>query len=281
MLAKAKSADRLAFSAPDMNKGSPVFVAGLAPRVIADSLIGTALKAEALETGAAAADSAAEKTAALESADAALHAVASQPDPALLARERQAGFEDGRLAERAALQGALDEDRKALQTLAASIAANLSDASRLYRPLEKLALHLAMQLTRSELQFSGAAIRNIVEHCITALHSEDGRFSIRLNPGDMKRYVTAMGESVLAADLVADASLSTGSVVLEAASARIEDLIEQRLASIVQDVLGDATAVRWQNTAPSMAVSEPIADASPPDPAAATAAPAATITMQE
>ena len=93
---------------------------------------------------------------------------------------------------------------------------------------QKLALHLALQLVRTELTLSGVAVHKLVEQCIEQIEAHRHGISVRLNPLDAALLLQACGGEPEGLELVHDAALARGSVVLEAAGAVVEDLIENR-----------------------------------------------------
>lgn len=113
-------------------------------------------------------------------------------------------------------------------------------------PLKRLALHLAEQLTLTELSISSSGIQNLIGRCIETLDVQSvSSVVVELNPSDMallQNHKAAPGEQTHAWRLVADAHLLPGSVRVRADDAVVSDLIEHRLETLAQALL--------QNTKP-------------------------------
>jgi flagellar biosynthesis/type III secretory pathway protein FliH len=113
-------------------------------------------------------------------------------------------------------------------------------------PLKRLALHLAEQLTLTELSISANGIQNLIDRCIETLDVQSASsVVVELNPSDMallQNHKAAPGEQTHAWRLVADSHLLPGSVRVRADDAVVSDLIENRLETLAQALL--------QNTKP-------------------------------
>ena len=113
-------------------------------------------------------------------------------------------------------------------------------------PLKRLALHLAEQLTLTELSISANGIQNLIDRCIETLDVQSASsVVVELNPSDMallQNHKAAPGEQTHSWRLVADAHLLPGSVRVRADDAVVSDLIEHRLETLAQALL--------QNTKP-------------------------------
>jgi flagellar biosynthesis/type III secretory pathway protein FliH len=113
-------------------------------------------------------------------------------------------------------------------------------------PLKRLALHLAEQLTLTELSISSSGIQNLIDRCIETLDVQSvSSVVVELNPSDMallQNHKAAPGEQTHTWRLVADAHLLPGSVRVRADDAVVSDLIEHRLETLAQALL--------QNTKP-------------------------------
>ena len=90
-------------------------------------------------------------------------------------------------------------------------------------PLKRLALHLAEQLTLTELSISANGIQNLIDRCIETLDVQSASsVVVELNPSDMallQNHKAAPGEQTHSWRLVADAHLLPGSVRVRATSA--------------------------------------------------------------
>ena len=117
-----------------------------------------------------------------------------------------------------------------------------------HEPLKRLALHLAEQLTLTELSISAGGIQNLIARCIETLDVQVvSSVVVELNPNDMallQNHKAAPGEQTHAWRLVADPHLLPGSVRVRADDAVVSDLIEHRLETLAQALLQNTKA--WQ-----------------------------------
>jgi flagellar biosynthesis/type III secretory pathway protein FliH len=115
-------------------------------------------------------------------------------------------------------------------------------------PLKRLALHLAEQLTLTELSISASGIQNMIDRCIETLDVQSASsVVVELNPTDMallQAHKAAPGEKTHPWRLVADTHLLPGSVRVRADDAVVSDLIEHRLETLAQALLQDTKP--WQ-----------------------------------
>ncbi len=129
------------------------------------------------------------------------------------------------------------------------------DASTRFEPLKRLALHLAMELVRTELSVSPQVVERLVQRSLQALQAGDqSPLVVELHPQDLALLKPLMQDpnSGLAADAPLlqrvqwkeDAELTRGSVRARSDVSTVEDLIQHRLASIMQDLR--IQAGQWQ-----------------------------------
>ena len=173
------------------------------------------------------------------------------------ASSQAAGFEEpGADAGAAGIQGAVDETAQLLQSMGRALMdlhGPQASAER-FEPLKRLALHLATELARAELSLSGQAIDRLIHRCVEALDARALQVVVELHPEDLalwRRRTEAIDaaagglEDVLRnVEFKEDAQLARGSVRARSDHACVEDLIEHRLAGLVQDLRIDAQ--RWQ-----------------------------------
>jgi hypothetical protein len=129
------------------------------------------------------------------------------------------------------------------------------NAAARFEPLKRLALHLAMELVRTELSVSPRAVEHLVRSSVQALQAGDqAPVVVELNPRDLTAMKDLMAGpaagSAAEAGLwqrvkwVEDPALPRGSVRARSDVSCVEDLIQQRLASIIQDLRIQAS--QWQ-----------------------------------
>ena len=207
---------------------------------------------------------------ALDGADASLEANTAQDplasvsglDAESLEKIKQDAFERGvaegrRLQQEAELEKATQNEADSLAALADKanqLLVNIEQAvlalkespAEWNEPLKRLALHLAEQLTLTELSISANGIQNLIDRCIETLDVQSAAsVVVELNPTDMallQNHKAAPGEQTHTWRLVADSHLLPGSVRVRADDAVVSDLIEHRLETLAQTLL--------QNTKP-------------------------------
>jgi flagellar biosynthesis/type III secretory pathway protein FliH len=153
-----------------------------------------------------------------------------------MARERAMGRQQGMAEGRAAASASAEEEVQQLRAVLQGLRASLTDTQRLFEPMQRLALHLAEQLVRGELEFSSRAIRRLIESALLEVDQKLA-FSVRLNPEDLQLLRTALGEDD-AMHMAGDPALSRGSVRVEMDDGVVEDLIEHRLDTLARSLLG-------------------------------------------
>ena len=142
-------------------------------------------------------------------------------------------------------------------------------------PLKRLALHLAEQLTLTELSISAIGIQNMIDRCIETLDVQTASsVVVELNPNDMvllQNHKAAPGEKTSQWRLVADSHLLPGSVRVRADDAVVSDLIENRLETLAQALLQNTkpwqaqTAFQPERLAARRGKTETVEDALPRD----------------
>ncbi len=163
-------------------------------------------------------------------------------DESLRQQIRETAHAEGILAGRAAMQSemhrGLEREKQGVRELLQALRGALTDQRQFFAPLERLAVHLAVQLVRGELTLSGVAIRRLVENCLLEVEHRGEKLTLRLHPADLEKFSLLQGELSDDVELVRDPALTRGSVKLEMADGAIEDLIEHRLEALACSVLG-------------------------------------------
>lgn len=158
------------------------------------------------------------------------------------------------------------------------------DAAAHFEPLKRLALHLACELVRAQWPVTPVWVDDLVRRCVQALGDDSSPVVVELHPLDLalvrealqgvaQQAAQAPQEPAAGAALSGpppwwarvqwreDPALSRGSVRARTDHSTVEDLIEQRLASILQDLRVDVA--RWQAGLAVLAAGA--APARPPD----------------
>lgn len=129
------------------------------------------------------------------------------------------------------------------------------DAATRFEPLKRLALHLATELVRTELKVSPHLMEQLVSRSVQALQAgEEAPLTVELHPQDLALLraawddpASSVGPDAPLRNRIAwreDSQLQRGSVRVRSDASTVEDLIEHRLASIMQDLRIQAT--KWQ-----------------------------------
>ena len=166
---------------------------------------------------------------------------------AALEQAKREAFEDG-------YQRGLDEGesqwanaRDSFAELTESLRAAQQDMTSFYDPSKKLSLHLAEQLVRGELSQSSAVIERLITEALKDVEQQgEGPVILYLNPMDKEKFSVNLegdlGGELQNIDLRADPKLSQGSVRVSIDDSAIEDLLEHRLDSLAQSLLGQPMA---------------------------------------
>ena len=166
---------------------------------------------------------------------------------AALEQAKREAFEDG-------YQRGLDESesqwanaRDSFAELTESLRAAQQDMTSFYDPIKKLSLHLAEQLVRGELSQSSAVIERLITEALKDVEQQgEGPVILYLNPMDKEKFSVNLegdlGGELQNIDLRADPKLSQGSVRVSIDDSAIEDLLEHRLDSLAQSLLGQPMA---------------------------------------
>ena len=199
------------------------------------------------------------------------------------------GIEEGqRMAQAAAAQQAEEAQANTLVALAdkanqllvnieQGVLALQEKPDAWHEPLKRLALHLAEQLTLTELSISSSGIQNLIDRCIETLDVQSvSSMLVELNPNDMallQSHKAMPGEQMPTWRMVADPHLLPGSVRVRADDAVVSDLIEHRLESLANALLQNTqawqaqTAFQPERLAARRGKAETVEDALPREPA--------------
>ncbi len=151
------------------------------------------------------------------------------------------GVAEGIAQARAEMEAERAREGELLRHLSIELRALSEDPDRFYEPLRRLALHIAEQLVRTELQSSGQAVSQIVRQCLQALDAPAAKVVVCLNPEDIA-LLQAMAPAFLEGlRLQPEAHLTRGSVRLRMDDTVLEDLIENRLEALVQSLMMPAS----------------------------------------
>jgi len=162
--------------------------------------------------------------------------------------QQEALIEETQQTEAESLTALADKANQLLISIKQGVVALQENPASWNEPLKRLALHLAEQLTLTELSISTSGIQNMIDRCIETLDVQTASsVVVELNPTDMallQAHKAAPGEKTHQWRLVADTHLLPGSVRVRADDAVVSDLIEHRLETLAQALLQDTKP--WQ-----------------------------------
>ena len=156
------------------------------------------------------------------------------------AQGREEGLAEGLKRAREEGEKTLNESRQRLEGLMAAISEQVGDGRQFYRPLEKLALHIASELVRGTLAISPGIVERLVQLCLGGLQSGGGKLTVRLNPEDAALLLGTGHGLPKDVEIVTSTALSRGSVIVEAAGKLIEDLLEDRVKTLASGLLAES-----------------------------------------
>jgi flagellar biosynthesis/type III secretory pathway protein FliH len=152
----------------------------------------------------------------------------------------QNGLQEGRAQALAEIEAQRISEKNLVSQLANELHSLKIDSDRLSLPLKKLALHIAEQLVRSELQTSSRIVEELIQQALQDIdHHIDGLL-IELNENDLALLLAQQHNWPEGLRFEADPNLSVGSIRVRMHETVIEDLIENRLEQISQQVLRSA-----------------------------------------
>ena len=162
--------------------------------------------------------------------------------------QQEAAAEEAEEAQAESLTALADKANQLLVNIEQGVVALQENPAAWNEPLKRLALHLAEQLTLTELSISSSGIQNMIDRCIETLDVQTvSSVVVELNPSDMallQNHKAAPGEKTHQWRLLADTHLLPGSVRVRADDAVVSDLIEHRLETLAQALLQDTKP--WQ-----------------------------------
>lgn len=158
------------------------------------------------------------------------------------------GIEQGERQARDAMQQEVQAQCAVMAKVTQELQTLLQDSQAFYEPLKRLALHLAEQIVKTELQTSTKALEQLIQACLNELdHPAQGLVVLELNPEDKARLQAQSPELIRGMRLEGVQDLQPGSVRLFANDAVVEDLVEHRLETLAQSMLRDVTTWKAQS----------------------------------
>jgi flagellar biosynthesis/type III secretory pathway protein FliH len=157
------------------------------------------------------------------------------------------GIEQGKAeGERSAREAVAEEmaaQRVVFETAAHELQALISDPTKFFEPLKRLALHMAEQVVMGELHTSSKAIERLVQRCLDELdHPVHGAVVLELHPDDKARLQAQSPDLIQGMRLEAVPDMQPGSVRVFANDTVVEDLVENRLTAMARAMHLDEAA---------------------------------------
>jgi flagellar biosynthesis/type III secretory pathway protein FliH len=129
------------------------------------------------------------------------------------------------------------QEREIMRGLSIELHAMAENPDRYFEPLRRLALHLAEQLVRAELTVSEQAISQLVRQCLAQLEPPGESAVVTLHPDDLALIQDAAAQELAqSVSFEGDSRLMRGSVQVRRHDARVDDLIEDRLQTLVEQL---------------------------------------------
>lgn len=152
------------------------------------------------------------------------------------------GVQAGVIQARAAVEAERKRERELLRHLLIELRGLQEDPQRFFEPLRRLALHLAEQLVRAELQVSGRAVSQLVKQALAQLDHPGDKVVVSLHPEDLRRLQELEPADTQGLQLEPDTHLHPGSVRVRVNETVVQDLIEHRLEALARGVLSHPEA---------------------------------------
>ena len=153
------------------------------------------------------------------------------------ARGKEQGVAEGREQAQQELAEQRAQEREIMRGLSIELHAMAENPDRYFEPLRRLALHLAEQLVRAELTMSEQAISQLVRQCLAQLEPPGESAVVTLHPDDLALIQDAAAQELAqSVSFEGNASLLRGSVQVRRHDARVDDLIEDRLQTLVEQL---------------------------------------------
>ncbi|MEY4258916.1 MAG: hypothetical protein RJA56_1817, partial [Pseudomonadota bacterium] len=229
--------------------GEPLEAVEVAQDHLGFDLNADSTEADPLDSAGQAALPAPDEPLALEASEAGEGVLHSPDDLERITQEAHAkGWAEGHAQAQAEAAVQQAEQLAVLTDLLTGLHGLNHEPQRFFEPLKRLALHMAEQLVRGELQVSGQAVAQLVKQALDTLGETREKVTLHLNPLDADALSEAAPELVAQCAIESDAQLQRGSVRVTVNDTVVEDLIEHRLEALARRVLAQPDAWLQQST---------------------------------
>ena len=155
-----------------------------------------------------------------------------------LQQAKKEAYDDGFSKGKAESELNYSEAKQALIDLTKDIYKSQEDRSEFFAPLKKLAIHLAGELVRGELNLSPEAIDRLVKAALNDVEAYgEETVTVNLHPIDLEKLQPHWDSEFAHLELRSDSQLSQGSVIVTMGDTAIEDLLENRLQLLAEDLI--------------------------------------------
>lgn len=164
---------------------------------------------------------------------------------------RKEGFEQGRRDGLQAARKEVDATLQRLEQIIHSFAEPLQAVDeQVEGELLQLAIAIARQLIRRELQSDPAQVLGVVREALSALPSAARNVRIHLHPEDallVREELISADEGEMPWKIVDDLTLTRGGCRIESATSRIDASVEKRLNNVTAELMGGTRSIDDDN----------------------------------
>jgi len=158
-------------------------------------------------------------------------------------KDKIKSFDESLLGELEKKKEQLDQEMKpkvkVLTDLCDQLKELTEDSQSFFEPLKRLSVHIAEQLVVGELSVSPKVVERLIKRCIEELDMRDTpTVKVELNPLDKGLLESAAGANLERLSVCAVQNMQIGSVRVSVNDTQIEDLIQNRLETIANRLLG-------------------------------------------
>lgn len=156
------------------------------------------------------------------------------------------GYQEGLAKGMKAAEAKIAQQARSLKSLISSLAEPLKELDeKVETELVELALLIAKQLIRRELKLDSGQVVAVVKEAVAALPSSSHTIKLYLHPEDAGLVKTALQLDATESDrwkIIEDPVLTRGGCRVQTENSQIDATIENRLSSIIANLLGDERA---------------------------------------
>jgi flagellar assembly protein FliH len=164
---------------------------------------------------------------------------------------RKEGFEQGRRDGLQAARKEVDTTLQRLEQIMQALAEPLQAVDeQVESELTQLAIAIARQIIRRELQSDPGQVIGVVRDALSALPSAARNVRIHLNPQDallVREKLVPADDAEMPWKVIDDIALTRGGCRIESATSRIDASVEKRLNSVITELMGGTRSIDDDN----------------------------------